>query len=210
MTAWLVALTAALVAVLVWNQRRDAPGFDRMVKMAASTGLVSVALSVDATASTYGRLVLGAIALSWVGDLLLTFVDRGAFLGGLFAFLAAHIAYIAAFSVRGIDPAWLIVAGVLLVAVAAVVWRWLRPHVGDPFRRPVLVYTVVITAMVAAALGTTGLSLDARIPLGAAAFYLSDLAVARNRFVAPGSINRVVGLPLYYTGQVLLALSAGG
>ena len=45
------------------------------------------------------------------------------------------------------------------------------------------------------------------IPLGAVAFFLSDLAVARDRFVAKGWVNRVWGLPLYYFGQVLLATS---
>jgi uncharacterized membrane protein YhhN len=63
--------------------------------------------------------------------------------------------------------------------------------------------------MVAAAIGTVAVVPDARIVLGSVAFFLSDIAVARNRFVAPGSVNRSVGLPLYYTGQVLLALSVG-
>jgi hypothetical protein len=37
----------------------------------------------------------------------------------------------------------------------------------------------------------------------AVAFYLSDLAVARDRFVAPGFRNRLWGLPLYYGAQLL-------
>jgi hypothetical protein len=36
------------------------------------------------------------------------------------------------------------------------------------------------------------------------------MAVARNRFVAPGVVNRMWGLPLYYLAQVLLASTAGG
>jgi uncharacterized membrane protein YhhN len=38
-------------------------------------------------------------------------------------------------------------------------------------------------------------------------FVLSDLAVARNRFVERVFINRAVGLPLYFTAQLLLAAS---
>jgi len=34
--------------------------------------------------------------------------------------------------------------------------------------------------------------------------------VARNRFVKPGAINRVIGLPLYYTAQLVLAGSLSG
>jgi uncharacterized membrane protein YhhN len=41
--------------------------------------------------------------------------------------------------------------------------------------------------------------------VGALLFYVSDLAVARNRFVAPGFANRAWGLPAYYAGQMLLA-----
>lgn len=40
---------------------------------------------------------------------------------------------------------------------------------------------------------------------GAALFYLSDLAVARHRFVAPGPENKLIGLPLYYAAQLILA-----
>ena len=39
-------------------------------------------------------------------------------------------------------------------------------------------------------------------------FYLSDLAVARDRFVSPGFANALWGLPLYYVAQLLFAYSA--
>jgi len=47
------------------------------------------------------------------------------------------------------------------------------------------------------------------IGLGATCFYFSDLSVARDRFVQKGYINRLIGLPLYYLGQFLLAFSLG-
>jgi hypothetical protein len=43
---------------------------------------------------------------------------------------------------------------------------------------------------------------------GAVLFFVSDLFVARNRFVAPGLANRLLGLPAYYGGQVLIAWGA--
>jgi len=43
--------------------------------------------------------------------------------------------------------------------------------------------------------------------LGGLLFVLSDLAVARDRFVAPGFINRAWGLPTYFAAQLLLAAS---
>ena len=44
---------------------------------------------------------------------------------------------------------------------------------------------------------------------GAILFYLSDLAVARHRFIHKSFINRALGLPTYYLGQLLLALTIG-
>ena len=59
----------------------------------------------------------------------------------------------------------------------------------------------IITVMLVTASSSGRLGLYA----GAALFYLSDLAVARQRFVAPGFENKLIGLPLYYAGQLLLA-----
>ena len=64
--------------------------------------------------------------------------------------------------------------------------------------------------MVILAGSTAEFEADARLRLGAVLFYLSDIMVARDRFVAPGFANRLVGLPLYFGGQLLLAWSAGG
>jgi uncharacterized membrane protein YhhN len=206
MTALIVGASAgALVALLVAERRQAEWG--RIAKMVASTGFVGVAVASGAVESGYGRWVLVALGLSWLGDLLLTFASRRAFLAGLGVFLAAHIGYLEAFVVRGI--AWMAAAAAAAVALMVVggVWRWLAPHLDDMMRRPVAGYVVVISAMVAVAVGTTAHDLDLRILIGAVAFFVSDLAVARNRFVAPGFVNRAWGLPLYYLAQVLLALS---
>ncbi len=42
---------------------------------------------------------------------------------------------------------------------------------------------------------------------GALLFYLSDLMVARQRFVQASYLNRAFGLPTYYLGQLLLAMT---
>ena len=76
-------------------------------------------------------------------------------------------------------------------------------------RLPVVAYVIVITAMVAAAVGTALRTEAWLLLVGAAAFYLSDLSVARDRFVASGFGNRLWGLPLYFFAQMLLASQAG-
>ena len=109
--------------------------------MVASTGFVGVAIVSGAFDSRYGRIVLIALGLSWLGDLLLSFPAPTAFLGGLVAFLAAHLGYFGAFVVRGVD--WGAAAAVAATAVlaASLVWRWLRPHLGAEMRFPVAAST---------------------------------------------------------------------
>ncbi len=72
---------------------------------------------------------------------------------------------------------------------------------------PVVAYILVISAMIVCASATISSDASRLIPAGALAFYISDLSVARDRFVEAGFVNRVWGLPLYYLGQVLLAWS---
>jgi uncharacterized membrane protein YhhN len=69
---------------------------------------------------------------------------------------------------------------------------------------------MVISLMVWGGFSATwGRALPWSAALGSLLFYVSDLAVARHRFVRPDFVNRVVGLPLYYAGQFLLALTIG-
>jgi uncharacterized membrane protein YhhN len=209
LTPALVGFTAAMVVALVWAES-DERSIGRVLKGVASAGFIAVAISVGALETGYGRAVLVALALSWIGDLLLSYSSTDAFRAGLVAFLLAHLAYVVAFLVRGVDGIWAVTAGAGAAGAAIVVWGWLRPHLRRPMRRPVAAYVVVISAMVTFAFGTVGHDPDPRIAAGAVAFFVSDLFVARNRFVSPGFVNRAVGLPTYYLGQVLLALSSGG
>ena len=140
-----------------------------------------------------------------VGDLLL--LSHALFLAGLFAFLGGHLAYVAAFALRGLDLTGALLAAPLLIAALFVVARWLLPHVKGAMRGPVLVYMAVITVMVIAAASTVQHRPAWTLAIGATAFYLSDLAVARERFVEPGFVNRAWGLPVYYAAQFLLAWS---
>lgn len=205
MTAFAVLVTAVFVAALVWSEVAASSAL-RWFKMIASTGFIVVALSVGALSDPYGRIVLVALVLSWIGDLLLTFASRRAFLGGLVSFLLGHVAYSIAFGTLGVDPVAGGIAAMVVAVIAVFVWRWLAPHVGD-MAAPVIAYVMVISVMVVLAFGSFGDGATWLIPIGATLFFVSDLFVARNQFVAPGTVNRVWGLPLYYLAQVLLALS---
>jgi uncharacterized membrane protein YhhN len=123
------------------------------------------------------------------------------------AFLLGHVLYSIAFVVNGVALAWVFFAAVPLGVVAWIVGRLLLDHVRQNLRGPVSAYIVVISGMLSLGTGAWIRSGDAIFVLAPAAFYASDLAVARNRFVRPGFVNRLTGLPLYYLAQVLFAWS---
>jgi uncharacterized membrane protein YhhN len=203
---WVACTLAALAALLVAEARGSRAGA-WIAKPAASTGFVATALAGGALSSSYGRWVLLALALGWLGDVLLIPHDRRAFTAGLLSFLLGHLAFAVAFLVRGIALGWAVVTAAVLVPPARATLRWLQPHVPAAMQAPVRAYVGVICAMVACAVGTVTASWRAAILGGAVMFFVSDLSVARNRFVAPGFDNKLWGLPLYYGGQLLLAAS---
>jgi uncharacterized membrane protein YhhN len=95
----------------------------------------------------------------------------------------------------------------LLTLPARQVLRWLTPHVPGGMRAAVRAHVVVICTMVACAVGTYVRAGGAGLLAGALMFFVSDLAVARERFVDHEFVNKTWGLPLYYGGQLLLAAS---
>jgi uncharacterized membrane protein YhhN len=135
------------------------------------------------------------------------------FKGGLAAFLLGHGFYLIGFAALTNWIQWLSPGALLLFMIGAIVFLWLRPHLGAMLG-PVFIYILVITGMVSAAWAVfreTALPVLGRslILLGAVSFYVSDLFVARNKFIKTEFLNRLVGLPLYYLGQFLLAFSPG-
>jgi uncharacterized membrane protein YhhN len=195
-----IGASLALLGLHLLAEARGLGPLRALGKLGASLGFVALALSLGID-SGFDRLVLAALILSLVGDALLLSAARPMFLGGLVAFLLAHVAYAVAFLSRGDIPPWPLP---LLALGVGLVLRWLWPHLGS-MKGPVVAYCLVISAMLWLALGVP----SALVRWGAALFYVSDLTVARDRFVRPAFANRLVGLPLYYAAQVLLALSAG-
>jgi uncharacterized membrane protein YhhN len=142
-----------------------------------------------------------------LGDACLLSKRDSIFKVGILAFLLGHVGFCIAFVLLGIDPSWLGGGALAVATVALAVDRWLYPQVDADFRAPVRAYIVVIALMVSLAIGAFGAGATWLIPVGAIAFFVSDITVALDRFVKPRFVNRLVGLPLYYAAQVLLALS---
>ena len=203
----LSALVAVACIALVGLLLSDLKFTAAAAKLIASTGFVALAVRSGAMASTYGRLILVGLALSWCGDMFLTGQSRLAFLAGLSAFLLAHVAYVSAFIQHGYSRAWIYSAVVPVAALAIAVFTWLKPHTPANLMIPVQAYIVVISLMVIFAYGTRGRGGSILIIIGATLFFLSDLSVAALRLVQTEYPTYVIGLPFYYAGQACLALS---
>jgi uncharacterized membrane protein YhhN len=163
---------------------------------------------------SYYHLLLAGLILCLIGDFFLALPQKAMFLAGLISFLLGHVLYVLAFffvaSISGLII-WPGVAVVLIVSGS--VFLWLRPHLGG-MKVPVFFYVVIISLMVIGAwsiLIDCSLTMESRIVIfaGALLFYVSDIFVARDRFLKKEFLNRLIGLPLYYAGQFLLAFSVG-
>jgi uncharacterized membrane protein YhhN len=198
------AVGVALVLAAEGRPKLAWPG--GIAKMIASTAFLGVAWQAGAFSSGPGIAIFVGLALSWWGDLFLIFRAKPIFLAGLISFFGGHVAYIAAFALAGLSPLYVGIGVAVVVALGVPVLLWLVPKLTE-MHVPVYAYMLVISAMVALSAGAWGATGNVLLPVGAFLFYISDICVARDRFVAPGSINRYIGLPLYYGGQLVLAWS---
>jgi uncharacterized membrane protein YhhN len=154
-----------------------------------------------------GRLTTAGLILCAAGDVLL---EVSLFLPGLLAFLAAHVAYVAAFLSADRRPA--LGRGLPFLAWGAGALALLRTGLG-PMAVPVTVYVAVICTMMwraAARVGSPGTpALAGLLGLGGAlAFGVSDTLIAFDRFAEPIPGARWPIMTLYWLGQSGIAASA--
>jgi uncharacterized membrane protein YhhN len=202
-----------LLAVLLYFEKSRKQKYILTVKSSLSALFVLAIMVQPHPIYRYYYFLISGLILCLVGDVFLALPQKKMFLYGLFSFLSGHIIYIFAFlSLSKPGPGlWIVLLTVMLVS--GVFYYWLAPYLVS-MRLPVLMYVVVISIMIVAAWSVTG-NLDLlpsgriMIVAGAFSFYLSDMFVARDRFYKKEFLNRLAGLPLYYTGQFLLAFSAG-
>jgi uncharacterized membrane protein YhhN len=212
--AWAAtALCVAAVLALLVAERRASVRGRYLAKPLAALGFLGVGLAAAAHgAQPYPALVIVGLILGAAGDIGLMLPGRRAFQVGTALFLAGHLAYIAAGLQLGGPARWLGLHAVVALALGVVVLRLLWPHLGPSAPAPrglVVAYVVIIMTMALAA--TTPVVAGARddrsllLAVGAIAFLLSDLAVARHRFVSPGFWNKAWGQPAYFAAQLLIA-----
>ena len=165
-----------------------------------------------------GLLIL-ALLLCALGDFLLSRPGERAFIAGVGAFAAGHLAYVALFaSQEAADPARLVqmpqaglAAGLaaLGLGMAAILWRR-----AGALRAPVMAYVPIILAMGAAALLLPPEGALIFVLPAALLFILSDFALAMEMFVLPEghALHRLapfVVWPTYWLAQTGFTLAFG-
>jgi uncharacterized membrane protein YhhN len=201
-----------LVLVLYFEKKENRKG------LVPTKGLLSLmfiwaALVQPHRFPVYSEFLMTGLGLCFVGDVFLALPQKRAFLLGLISFLLGHVFYILSFFWVSKANLWMWAGSSIAVIISATVYSWLRPHL-DGMRGAVFLYILVITVMVSGScriLGDTSLWLPGRVMvfIGSTSFYFSDIFVARDRFLKKQFVNRLVGLPMYYLGQFLLAFSPG-
>jgi uncharacterized membrane protein YhhN len=145
------------------------------------------------------RWLMPALLFSAVGDFLLAIPWwPQSFVGGLGAFLLAHLCFLGALLplATSARPSRVRIGAVVAMCLASTgLLAWFWPHLGaENLTIPVTMYIVVLTAMVCAAL-------LARLPtswtaIGAVCFAASDSMIAIGRFVLG---NEALAVPIWWS-----------
>jgi uncharacterized membrane protein YhhN len=211
--AAVLALASALLAGLLIAEKHRRAGPILTFKTPLSALFVAAVVIQPHPIQSYYHWVLAGLVWGLIGDVCLALKGNKAFKAGLVAFLLGHIMYVVAFLGLTRPPDWYTLGHVFIVLASLGVFYWLRPHLGAMLV-PVTLYVIVISLMLAAAwVAFINPEMNWRgswtVFLGALCFYVSDLFVAREKFVKSQFANRLLGLPLYYGGQFCIAFSVG-
>lgn len=168
--------------------------------------LIAATLALDPLDDRVRTWFVVALVLCLLGDVLLM-LPSDLFVPGLAAFLLGHIAYIVGMVVDGVDPGRFVLGLVIVVVAMAVVGGMVLRGVGvgpEPeLRGPVAAYMLVISLMVATAIGVGHVSAI----VGASLFYVSDALIAWNRFLRETPYARLSIMVTYHLAQLGLVLS---
>jgi uncharacterized membrane protein YhhN len=194
------------VIYALWACKQPVSAFRSLTKTTAIAALSGVAYLAGGPG-----LLVAALGLSALGDMLLSRDGDTAFLAGMVAFLAAHLAYIPLFlglteGVGLLADRWPLVLGVAVYMLLFL--RFLWPGLGQ-FKWPVAIYSLAIAGMGIAALTLPAQGGPGYVLLGAASFILSDSVLAVERFQLPQTSRLNLVTPyivwvLYWLAQALI------
>ena len=208
----LLVLAGAAALVDWWAVATDRDAVERWAKPVTMLLLVAVAATWGEPATDARVWLVAGALLGLVGDVALLGAGETAFLAGLGAFAAGHLAYAVAAALIDFDLRWAWLGAVVMSALLG--YRFVTRIVAGARRAggvvlagAVVFYAVVITVMLVTAWGTGALLAG----LGATAFAVSDWVLGHRRFAGPLPGGRLAVMVPYHVGQALLivGLAAG-
>jgi uncharacterized membrane protein YhhN len=194
MINFLVAVSAAgLLAGLLYCEKKEVRKARLAVKSLLSSLFIFAAVVQSHPIPLYYRFLLIGMIFCLGGDVFLALPGKKMFLFGLVSFLLGHVFYATAFFYTAGFNQWSGIGLAISALAGAGVFLWLRPHLGA-MKIPVIFYILVISAMVVGAWSMVGageLKPAGRMAAfgGALGFYVSDIFVARQRFLKILSIG---------------------
>lgn len=208
---WAVLAASIALAVGYFRWVRRLAGHLRTVLKATPVLL----LALYAVLAGAPALFIVALIFAAFGDACLAYEGEAAFVSGLVAFLAAHLAYAALFW-PSIDPgllvasAWRYTAAWLFVVMTGMTLFMLWRPAGR-LAIPVTVYGIVLLAMALSALSVKPILPSA----GAALFVMSDTALAIQTFLVKPKAPVIARLKpfvwgTYFAAQLVFTLAIAG
>jgi len=210
MNIWpiLALIFAALESLALWKK------LDKLEYMAKPAVMICLFMWLYLSTGMQGLMLWFGIGIlfSLAGDVLLMISLDRMFVFGLIAFLLAHIAYLVGFQNELMEiTAWSVML-IVLLAINGV--RLIRRIVSSIKAKgqmrlvyPVILYAVVITVMLYAAMTTISnpdwtTRAAFLVSAGAFLFYISDLILAWNKFLSPIKNGRILNIAAYHLGQI--------
>jgi uncharacterized membrane protein YhhN len=154
-------------------------------------------------------LILIALLMSLIADTMLMVVEVDLMEEGILYFLLAHVFYGIAFSLTYAFRGWNTAVAAILFICLIVFYRGIRSTVGK-LRIPILIYTIVLSAMLFFAIASLNHGITRReicIVAGALLFAVSDFLIVYLTFIKPHKKESVIVWAVYAPAQTLLALS---
>lgn len=206
----LTALILVSGVVYLWAATRQIRSLVYLLK--PGTMLLIIALAAQAQRpplAPYALIILAALLFSLAGDIFLM-LPRERFAAGLASFLIAHLLYAAALWTP--FSAGDAVTALLLAVLGAFMYTRLSPGVPKKLKIPVAFYLLAISFMVWRAAGA--MLQPGPLPFrpaltaaGAVLFYISDGALAWDRFIRRLPARHFVVMSTYFAAQFLFAAS---
>lgn len=210
----ILSVSLPLLAGLLYFEKKESVKGILVTKPFLSLLFIIMAAVQIHNNTGYFYIILAGLIFCFIGDVcLILFFNQKIFKAGLGAFLVGHVIYSFAFF-RKFDS-MMVMTGALIIFIAAgvTIYLKLKSHL-EGMIKPVIAYITIISVMAFSAFslkqsGTQTILAGNIIFAAALIFYISDIFVARHRFVRKEFINRAIGLPLYYTAQFMIAYSTG-